>query len=102
MIIVRFRVQCHPEKAEAMADAMAAVARAARSLDGVVHFDIGRDLTDGNALIAAEVFEDRAAMEREEKLPEVAGVVELMQAGALTAPPEWTIYEVASFESPSM
>ena len=41
-------------------------------------------------------------MEREEKLPEVAGVVELMQGGALAGLPEWTVYEVASFESPSM
>jgi quinol monooxygenase YgiN len=102
MVIVRFKVQCQPEKTDAVADAMAAIARAARSLEGVVHFDIGRDLTDGNALIATEVFEDRAAMEREEKLPEVAGVVQLMQGGALAGPPEWTVYEVASFESPSM
>jgi hypothetical protein len=48
------------------------------------------------------VFEDRSAMEREEALPEVAKVVELMQGGALAGPPEWTIFEVASSESPEM
>jgi hypothetical protein len=48
------------------------------------------------------VFEDRAAMEREEGLPEVAKVVELMQSGALAAAPEWTIFEVASAESAAM
>jgi quinol monooxygenase YgiN len=81
---------------------MQEVVRAARALPGVVHFDIGRDLTDSNALIATEVFEDRAAMEREESIREVAAVVSLMQDGALAGPPEWTIFEVASSESPSM
>ena len=102
MVIVRFKIRCTDEKAEAVASAMAAVAAAARGLDGVIHFDIARDLTDASALIATEVFEDRAAMEREEQLPEVAEVVTLMQSGALAGPPEWTIYEVASSESPQM
>jgi quinol monooxygenase YgiN len=81
---------------------MEAVVRAARTLPGVLHFDIGRDVTDSNALIATEVFEDRSAMEREEKFPEVAAVVSLMQEGALAGPPEWTVFDVASSESPSM
>lgn len=102
MLVVRFKATCQPDRTEAMADAMTAVARAGRTLEGVIHFDIARDLTDANALIATEVFEDRAAMEREEAIPEVAAVVQLMQSGALAGPPEWTIYEVASFESPSM
>ncbi len=42
-------------------------------MPGVVHFDIGRDVTDENSLISTEVFEDRAAMEREEAMPEVCG-----------------------------
>ena len=41
-------------------------------------------------------------MEREEAIPEVAAVVNLMQDGALEGPPEWTVFEVASSESPSM
>jgi hypothetical protein len=44
----------------------------------------------------------RAAMEREEALPAVAKVVELMEAGALAGPPEWTVFDVASSESPRM
>jgi quinol monooxygenase YgiN len=78
------------------------VVESARGLPGVIHFDIARDLIDADALIATEVFEDRAAMAREEELPEVAKVVELMQSGALAGPPEWTIFEVASSESPAM
>jgi quinol monooxygenase YgiN len=78
------------------------VVKVARSLPGVINFDIARDLTDQNMLIATEVFQDSEAMQREEALPEVAKVVELMQGGALAGPPEWTRFEVASSESPSM
>jgi quinol monooxygenase YgiN len=102
MIIVRFKVHCQPDRTEDVATAMQGIVAAARSLPGVVHFDIGRDITDSNALIATEVFQDSEAMEREESLPEVAKVVELMQGGALAGPPEWTRFHVASAESPSM
>jgi quinol monooxygenase YgiN len=102
VIIVRFKVRCQPGSTEDVAAAMQGVVEAARPLAGVIHFDIGRDLTDPDALIATEVFDDRDAMQREEALPEVAKVVELMQGGALAAPPEWTVFEVASSESPSM
>lgn len=102
MIVVRFKVRCNSDRTEQMAAAMRDVVSAARALAGVVHFDVGRDVADDDALIATEVFEDRAAMEREEQLSEVAKVVELMQSGALAGPPEWTIFEVASSESPSM
>jgi quinol monooxygenase YgiN len=102
MILVRFKATCQSNKATEMATAFKAVVGATRSLRGVVHFDVARDLTDENSFIATEVFEDREAMQRQEELPEVAGVVELMQSGALASPPEWTIYEIASSESPSM
>jgi quinol monooxygenase YgiN len=102
VIVVRFKVQCQPDKTADMAAAMRGVVQAARELPGVIHFDVARDLADENALIATEVFEDRAAMEREEAIPEVARIVELMQGGALAGAPEWTIFEVASAESPTM
>jgi quinol monooxygenase YgiN len=85
-----------------MAQAMKAVAVASRTVPGVIHFDVARDVTEADSLIATEVFDDREAMERQEAQPEVAGVVALMEAGAVAAPPEWTIYEVASSESPAM
>lgn len=81
---------------------MAAVVAPSRSLSGVLHFDVARDLTNDHALIATEVFENRAAMERQEAQAEVAEVIDLIGAGALSGPPEWTIYEVASAESPEM
>jgi quinol monooxygenase YgiN len=102
MVVVRFKVRCQPGKTAEMADAMRALIGPARALPGVTHFDIARDLTDENGLIATEVFESREAMQREEQLPEVAGIVALMQNGALAGPPEWTIFEVASAENPTM
>jgi quinol monooxygenase YgiN len=102
VIVVRFKVRCQSEKTDELAAAMADVANAARGMTGVIHFDVARDLLDSDALIATEVFEDRAALEREEALAEVGKVVELMQNGALAGAPEWTIYEVSSSESPQM
>jgi len=102
MIVVRFKVQCQPDRTKDVVTAMLDVVKVARSLPGVIHFDIACDLTDQNTLIATEVFQDSEAMQREEALPEVAKVVELMQGGALTGPPERTRFEVASSESPSM
>jgi quinol monooxygenase YgiN len=102
VIVVRFKLQCQSDRTVELAAAMKDVVDAARELPGVIHFDIARDLTDADALIATEVFEDRAAMEREEALPEVAKVVELMQSGALAGAPEWTVFDVASSESPAM
>jgi quinol monooxygenase YgiN len=102
VVVVRFKVECQPERTADMAAAMATLVGAARELPGVIHFDIARDLTDERSLIATEVFEDREAMAREEALPEVAKVIELMQGGALAGAPEWTIFEIASSESPAM
>ena len=76
--------------------------RSESTITGVIHFDVAQDTTDPNALIATEVFHDRAAMDRQEAQPEVARVMELVEAGALAGAPEWTIYEVSSAESPEM
>lgn len=46
--------------------AMEQVIAPSRALVGVVSFDIGRDLTEPDSLIATEVFEDRAALDRQE------------------------------------
>lgn len=102
MIVVRFKVQCQPERTDEVMEAMRDVVAPSRALPGVIHFDVARDVTDSNAIIATEVFEDRAAMDRQESQPEVARVVGLVEAGALSASPEWTIFEVASAESPEL
>ncbi|MDH5538451.1 MAG: antibiotic biosynthesis monooxygenase [Rhizobacter sp.] len=97
MIVVRFKMQCKADRAEQLCTALAAVARASQSVDGVVSFDIGSDLTDPNSFIATEVFADRSALTRQEALPEVASVMKLLPE-ALAAEPEATIYNVSSSE----
>jgi quinol monooxygenase YgiN len=68
-----------------------------RTLDGVISFDIGRDVTDPDVFIATEIFEDRAALDHQEALPEVAKALGLLE-GSLATEPEATIFHVSSSE----
>ena len=97
MIVVRFKVECTPEKAEQVREAMEAVIAPSRALDGVVSFDVGRDLTNPNSFIATEVFEDRDALDRQESQAEVERVLALL-GDSLVAEPEATIFHVSSSE----
>ena len=102
MLVVRFKARCLPDKTEEVLEAMTAIVAPSRAMSGVIDFDIGRDITDPDSLIATEVYDDRAAMDCQEAQPEVAKLLDLIRAGALVGPPEWTIFEVASAESPAM
>ena len=97
MIVVRFKVRCQPDKSEEAMAAFREVVTASRILDGVVSFDMGRDLSDPDSFIAFEVFEDRAALERQEALPEVQKTLALLEE-VLAAEPEATIFHVSSSE----
>ena len=97
MIVVRFKVKCKADKAEELRAAFAAVVAPSRMVDGVLNFDIARDITDPNVFIATEVFTDRAALERQELLPEVQKVIAMLP-DVLAAEPEATIYNVSSSE----
>ena len=99
MIVIRFKVQVKPERIDEALEAFSAVSPPSRQVDGVISFDIGRDLNDPNAIIATEVFEDDAARQRQEAQPEVARVMGLLP-DVLAAPPEATIFEVASTANP--
>ena len=61
MIVVRFKVQCQPEKTEQVMAAFEEVIAPSRAVDGVISFDIARDLADPDSFVAIEVFEDRGA-----------------------------------------
>lgn len=97
MIVVRFKVRCKPAKTEQAMAAFREVVVASRRLGGVVNFDIGRDIVDPNSFIATEVFEDRAALDRQESLPAVKKTVGLLEQ-LVAAPPEATIFHVSSSE----
>jgi quinol monooxygenase YgiN len=97
MIVVRFKVQCQPGKAEPVKAAFTQAIAPSRAVDGVISFDIAHDLADPDSFIAVEVFEDRAALDRQESLPEVAEVLAVLE-DSLAAAPEATIFHVSSSE----
>jgi len=97
MIVVRFRVRCHPEKAEQAMAAFRGVIAPSRLVDGVISFDMGRDLADPDSFIAMEVFEDQAALERQESLPVTQRTIGLL-GEAVVGDLEATIYHVSSSE----
>ncbi|MGQ0484571.1 MAG: putative quinol monooxygenase [Hyphomicrobiales bacterium] len=97
MIVVRFKVKCRPDKTDAAAAAFREVIAASRPVKGIVSFDIGHDLADQNSFIATEVFEDRAALDRQEALPAVKKTIGLLEQLVAEAP-EATIYHVSSSE----
>jgi quinol monooxygenase YgiN len=97
VIVLRFKLQCQPQKTEQIMAALSEVIVPARATAGVISFDIARDLSDPNSLIATEVFEDEAARERQESLPQVGKVMALLPE-SVTAPPEATVYHVSSSE----
>jgi quinol monooxygenase YgiN len=97
VIVVRFKVQCQPEKTGQVMAALAEVVAASRGVEGVVSFDIGRDLTDPDSFVATEVFEDRAALDRQESLPEVETAMAVFEQ-SLAAEPGATVFHASSSE----
>jgi quinol monooxygenase YgiN len=97
VIVIRFKVQCQPEKTDQLEAAFRGVIAPSRAVDGVISFDIANDLADPNSFIATEVFEDQAARDRQESLPEVGKVMAILP-DSLAAPPEATVFHVSSSE----
>jgi quinol monooxygenase YgiN len=94
MIVVRFKVTCQPGRTEHALAVFEPVIGPSRALDGVVSFDIARDITDPDSIIAIEVFEDPAALERQQALPEVATVMSVLPQ-ILAGPPQTAIYHAS-------
>jgi quinol monooxygenase YgiN len=97
MIVVRFKVQLQADKVEQAIDAFRDVIAPARATEGVIEFDIARCLDDPSSVIATEVFADRQALDRQESLPQVAAVMNVLE-DALVEPPQATIFNVSSSE----
>ena len=97
MIIGRFKVKCKPEKTDQALALFREIVAASRPLDGAIHFDMGRDITDPDSFLAFEVFADRAALDRQESLPVVQKTLGLLPE-ILVGEPEWTIFHVSSSE----
>lgn len=97
MIVVRFKVRCQTGKAEQALALFSDVVGPSREVEGAIHFDIGRDVTDPNAFVAVEVFEDREALDRQEALPATQRAIGML-GDLVAAEPEATVYHVSSAE----
>jgi quinol monooxygenase YgiN len=94
MVILRFKIRSKSDKSHELMAALAEIVTPARATKGVISFDIARVLVDPDAFIATAVYEDGAALERQESLPEVDRVMAMLPE-SLVAPPERTIFEAS-------
>src|SRR5258707_6341159 len=94
MIILRFKVHAKPDKSDELMAALAEIITPARATEGVINLDIARDLIDPNSFIATAVYDDGAALERQESRPEVDRVMAMLPE-SLVEPPERTIFDAS-------
>jgi quinol monooxygenase YgiN len=87
-------MECRPEKTEEVRAALEEVIAVSSDLDGVVSFDIARDLANENAFVATEVYDDRSALDRQMELPEVVSALALIRESVTHR--ESVIYHVIS------
>ena len=66
MIILHQEMRAKPEKCDEVMAALAAIIPGARATEGVVKLDIARDLLDPDSFVATGVYEDGAALERQD------------------------------------
>jgi quinol monooxygenase YgiN len=94
MVILRFKIHSKPDKSGELMAALAEIIAPARATEGVVNFEIARALGHPDQFIATAVYEDGAALERQESLPEVHRVLAMLPESLVT-PPERTIYDAS-------
>src|SRR5215467_12998128 len=94
MIILRQRMRSKSERADDVLAALAAIIPGARATQGVISLDIARDLLDPDSFVATGIYEDGAALKRQESAPEVHRAMAMLSE-ALAAPPDRTIYDAS-------
>ena len=94
MIILRFKVHSKPEKSDELVAVLAEIIPAARATEGVINFDIARTLDDPDSFIATAVYDDGAALERQESVSEVHRAMAIFP-DSLVGQPERTIFDAS-------
>jgi len=92
MLILRQKMVAKPDKSDELMAALAEIVTPARATKGVISLDIARVLLEPDSFIATAVYEDGAALERQESRPEVSKVVAILPE-ALAAPLERTFFD---------
>jgi quinol monooxygenase YgiN len=94
MVILRFKIHAKPGKSDELRAVLAEIITPARATDGVINLDIGRALDDPDSFIATAVYQDGAALERQESRPEVHQAMATFPE-VLAGPPERTIFDAS-------
>jgi quinol monooxygenase YgiN len=94
MVILRFKIHAKPGKRDALRAVLSEIIPSARATDGVINFDIANNLDDPDAFIATAVYEDGAALERQESRSEVHQAMAIF-SDVLAGPPERTIFDAS-------
>jgi quinol monooxygenase YgiN len=94
MLILRQKMRAKPNKRDELMSALAEIIEPARATKGVISLDIARVLNETAAFIATVVYEDAAALERQESRPEVHKVMAILPE-SLAAPLERTIFDAS-------
>ena len=97
MVIVRFKMKVRPETAHEVSAALEAVIAPSRALEGVIRLDIAQDLSDPHTFIATEVYDNKAALDRQMALPEVEAALALIRESVVER--EATLYEATVIEA---
>jgi quinol monooxygenase YgiN len=94
MVILRQKMRAKPDKSDELMAALAEIITPARATEGVMSLDIARVLLEPDSFIATAVYEDGAALERQESRPEVHKVMAMLPE-SLAAPLERTIFDAS-------
>src|SRR5262249_27985595 len=94
MVILRQKMRAKPDKSDELMAALAEIITPARATEGVISLDIARGLLEPDSFIATAVYEDGAALERQESRPEVHKVMAMLP-DSLAAPLERTIFDAS-------
>jgi quinol monooxygenase YgiN len=94
MLILRQKMRAKPDKSNELMSALAEIITPARATEGVISLDIARVLLEPDSFIATAIYEDGAALERQESRPEVHKVMAML-AESLATPLERTIFDAA-------
>jgi quinol monooxygenase YgiN len=100
MLILRQKMIAKPDKSDELMTALAEIITPARATKGVISLDIARVLIEPDSFIATAVYEDAAALERQESRPEVHKVMAMLPE-SLEAPLERTIFDARSTQRSS-
>jgi quinol monooxygenase YgiN len=97
MIVFRVAVQVHEAKIGQARALFGELTQASRLVAGVVSFDILQDPHEARRFVSIEVYQDQAALQRQEALPELETVMAAFD-DLLTDPPHGTIFHVCRTE----